>query len=170
MLQFLLTGGKFQPISAGPFLCTLDTYLHTYIPTYLHTYIHTYIHTYSSYIPQMEQHEPERWMLFRLGNVTYLLDVTPSNPLPHPLSPPCTHSTLCYLSSKFWLLSSIQHTYIHTHIHTYILQVLLLFNLLICTTFRSLVLCCTQVHKQVHSTLSGEWLSVCMQWNSHQAF
>ena len=41
-----------------------------------------------SYIPQMEQHEPEGRMLFRLGNVTYLLDVTPSNQLPHPLPPP----------------------------------------------------------------------------------
>ena len=27
-------------------------------------------------------------MLFCLGNVTNLLDVTPSNPMPHPLSPP----------------------------------------------------------------------------------
>ena len=43
------------------------------------------MHANSSYIPQTEQHEPE---VFRLGNVTYLLDVTPSNPLPHPLSPP----------------------------------------------------------------------------------
>ena len=41
-----------------------------------------------SYLPQTEQHEPERQNVFRLGNVTYLLDVTPSNPLPHPLSPP----------------------------------------------------------------------------------
>ena len=40
------------------------------------------------YTPQMEQHEPEGQMLFHLGNVTYLLDVTPSNPLPHPLQPP----------------------------------------------------------------------------------
>ena len=44
--------------------------------------------TSCSYIPQTEQHEPEGRMLFCLGNVTYLLDVTPSNPLPHPLSPP----------------------------------------------------------------------------------
>ena len=35
----------------------------------------------NSYIPQTEQHEPE-------GSVTDLLDVTLSNPLPHPLSPP----------------------------------------------------------------------------------
>ena len=41
----------------------------------------------SSYIPQMEQHEPEGRMLLSLGNVTYWLDVTPSNPLPHPLPP-----------------------------------------------------------------------------------
>ena len=42
----------------------------------------------NSYIPQTEQHEHKRRMLFQLGNVTYLLDVTPSNPLPRPLSPP----------------------------------------------------------------------------------
>ena len=30
----------------------------------------------NSYIPQMEQHEPEGRMLFRLGNITILLDVT----------------------------------------------------------------------------------------------
>ena len=42
----------------------------------------------NSYIPQTEQHEPEGRMLFCLGNVTNLLDGTPSNPLPHPLSPP----------------------------------------------------------------------------------
>ena len=33
-------------------------------------------------------HEPEGRMLFCLGNVTNLLDVTPSNTLPHPLSTP----------------------------------------------------------------------------------
>ena len=38
----------------------------------------------------MEHHEPKSWMLFRLGNITYLVDVTPSNSLPHPLSlSPC---------------------------------------------------------------------------------
>ena len=42
----------------------------------------------SSYIPQMEQHGPEGRMLFGPGNVTYLLDVTPSNQLTHPISPP----------------------------------------------------------------------------------
>ena len=31
----------------------------------------------------MGQYEPEGWMLFCLGNVTCLLDVAPSNPLPH---------------------------------------------------------------------------------------
>ena len=41
--------------------------------------------THNSCIPQSEQYER---VLFCLGNVTYLLDVTPSNPLPHPLSPP----------------------------------------------------------------------------------
>ena len=38
--------------------------------------------------PKTEQQEPEGRMVFRLGNVIYLLDVTPSNPLPNPLSPP----------------------------------------------------------------------------------
>ena len=53
--------------------------------------MHTHMHAgsvNSSYIPQTEQHEPEGRMLFHLGNVTDLLDVTPSNPIPHPLSPP----------------------------------------------------------------------------------
>ena len=40
-----------------------------------------------------------RLMLLYPGNVTYLLDVTPSNPLPHPLSPPfiplCVSSKIC---------------------------------------------------------------------------
>ena len=31
----------------------------------------------NSYIPQMEQHEPEGRMLFRLGNVTNLLECYP---------------------------------------------------------------------------------------------
>ena len=52
------------------------------------THTHTHTHTHNSYIPQTEQHEPEGWLLFRLGNVTNLLDVTPSNPMQHPLSPP----------------------------------------------------------------------------------
>ena len=75
----------------------IGRYIHTHIHTYTHTntYIHTIIITYihaciltnSSYIPQTEQHEPEGQMLFHLGNVTNLLDVTPSNPLPHPLPP-----------------------------------------------------------------------------------
>ena len=43
---------------------------------------------HNSYIPQIEQYDPERRMLFCLGNVTYLLDVTPSNPLPQTLSLP----------------------------------------------------------------------------------
>ena len=40
-------------------------------------------------------------MLFRLGNITYLWDVTPSSPLPF------THSTLCYLSSKIQATMSV---------------------------------------------------------------
>ena len=35
-----------------------------------------------------EEHVPEGQMPFHLRSVTYLLNVTPSNPLPHPLSPP----------------------------------------------------------------------------------
>ena len=50
-------------------------------------------------------------MLFRLGNVTNWLDVTPSNQLP---SPP-----FYFVSSKTWLLSNIQQTYIHEHIHSH---------------------------------------------------
>ena len=51
----------------------------------LHNMEVTYIH---SYIPQTKQHEPEGQMLFSLRNVTYLLDVAPSKPLLHLLSPP----------------------------------------------------------------------------------
>ena len=45
----------------------------------------TYIH---SYIPQTKQHELEGQMLFSLWKVIYLLDVAPSKPLLHLLSPP----------------------------------------------------------------------------------
>ena len=38
----------------------------------------------NSNIPQTEQHKPKWQMLFHPGYVTYLLDVTPSNLLPHP--------------------------------------------------------------------------------------
>ena len=58
----------------------------TFTHTQSHTHSHT--HTHNSYIPQTEQHEPEGRMLLCLGNVTNLLDVTPSNQMPHPLSPP----------------------------------------------------------------------------------
>ena len=51
----------------------------------LHNMEVTYIH---SYIPQTKQHGLEGQMLFSLGNVTYLLDVAPSKPLLHLLSPP----------------------------------------------------------------------------------
>ena len=43
--------------------------------------------------------------ILSLGNVTYFLDVTLSNQMPHPLSN-STHSTLCYSSLKIWLLSN----------------------------------------------------------------
>ena len=60
-----------------------------------------------SCIPQVEHHEPEEQMLFCLGNVTYLLDVTPSNPCT--ATPIVTNSfNLNYSSSKIWLLSNIQ--------------------------------------------------------------
>ena len=39
------------------------------------------------------------------GKCDYLLDVTPSNPQPHPLS-----STSHYSSARIWLLSNIQET------------------------------------------------------------
>ena len=42
----------------------------------------------NSYVPQTGQYEPERQMLFCLRNVTNLFDVTTSNQMPHPLSPP----------------------------------------------------------------------------------
>jgi len=59
----------------------------------------------------MEQHEPKGKMLFCPGNVTNLLDVTLSNPLPHPLSPPPIP-----LGAIIWLLSNIQQRVLHTFI------------------------------------------------------
>ena len=56
--------------------------------------------TNNSYIPQTEQHEPEQRMLFCLGNVTNLLDVTPSNQMSHPFH--------FVLFKVIWLLSNIQ--------------------------------------------------------------
>ena len=56
-------------------------------------------------------------MLFCLGNVTHLLDVTPSNLLPHPLTlPPIL------LRVKFKVFVAKQHptnTHTHTHMHSY---------------------------------------------------
>ena len=80
--------------------------------------------TYNSYIPQTEQHSPLGFMLFCLGNVTYLLDVTLAthchthyhlNPLiiikthyhQNPLSS-TPISTMCYSNTSIWLLSNIQ--------------------------------------------------------------
>ena len=54
--------------------------------------------TIKSYIPKTEQHEPKEQILFHLENGIYLLDVTPSNPLPHPLSPPSI--PLCVIKFK----------------------------------------------------------------------
>ena len=70
------------------------------------------MYAYNSYIPQTEQHEPEGQMLFCLGNVINLLDVTPSNPMPHLLHLHPSH----FVRSKMWLLSNIQkHTYIQIY-------------------------------------------------------
>jgi len=59
-------------------------------------------------MPHMEQHELDRYMPSRLGNVhvTQLLTVTPSNPLPHPLSSP---SPFHFVSIKFKGLVAKQH-------------------------------------------------------------
>ena len=89
--------------------------IHIYIHTYIHTYIHALYNLCNSYIPLTEQHELKEQMLFHLGNVTYLLHVTPSNPLPHPLSP----LPIPLRSLKIWLLSNIQQAYIHTYIHVH---------------------------------------------------
>ena len=65
----------------------------------------TYIQTYNGYIPQ------------GIYNNFYhnLLDVTLSNPLPHPLSPPPI--PLCVIQVKD-LVAKQHPTYIHTYIHT----------------------------------------------------
>jgi len=95
---------------------TAITYIHTCINpsvhTHIHTCIHTNIYTYNSYIPQTEQYEPEERMLFYLGNVTNLLDVTLSNTLPYPLSPPPIQFVLDLVAKQYL-------TNIHTHMHTY---------------------------------------------------
>ena len=52
-----------------------------YIKFVMHLFI---IEVNNGYIPQTKQHDRKRQMLFHLGNVTNLLDVTPSNSLPHP--------------------------------------------------------------------------------------
>ena len=54
-------------------------------------YVCMYVYMYvGSYIRQTEQHTPEVRSANAVlsGNVTYLLDVTPNNLLPHLLSPP----------------------------------------------------------------------------------
>ena len=63
------------------------------------------------YIPQAEQHEPEGQMLFCLGNVTYLLHVTPSNPLPHPF-----HFVLFQFKD---LVAKQLQKCIYIHVHVY---------------------------------------------------
>ena len=62
------------------------TVLNCYLPDYDTPTINgTGITANNSYIPQTVQREGR--MLFCLGNITNLLDVTPRNPMPHPLSP-----------------------------------------------------------------------------------
>ena len=58
--------------------------LYNYDITYIHTHIHTYIHTYKYYIHIIVTVPWQSSMSLK----TNLLDVTPSNPMPHPLSPP----------------------------------------------------------------------------------
>ena len=84
----------------------------------------------NTYIPQTKQHDPKWQMLFHLGNVTNLLDVTLTNPLPHPLSPPPFHFVLLKLkisvakqhptNNTYIQIHTYIHTYIQTYIHTYI--------------------------------------------------
>ena len=68
------------------------------------------MYAYNSYIPQTEQHEPEGQMLFCLGNVINLLDVTPSNPMPHPL----------HLHSFHFVLFKVKDVVAKQHPKTYI--------------------------------------------------
>ena len=66
-------------------------------------------------ISQTEQHEPEGRVLFHLGNATGLLDVTLSNSITHPLSPPPIHAMLF---TKLKILVAKQHPVSnHEHIH-----------------------------------------------------
>ena len=63
---------------------------------------------YNGYIPQTEQHKAKVQMLFRLGNVL-ICWMLPLATTATPITT-STHPTLCYPSSKIWLLSNIQQT------------------------------------------------------------
>ena len=76
---------------------------------------HTHTHTHNSYISLMEQHEPEGRMLFCLGNVTNLLDVTPSNQLLHHYHLQPFHFVLFKVKN---LVAKQHPTHTRTHIHT----------------------------------------------------
>ena len=83
------SSGQFH--EAGPSnMLTVAVYVPSLYTIGTHRYTYMRARTHNSYIPQTEQHEPEGQMrmLFCLGNVTNLLDVAPSNQIPHPLSPP----------------------------------------------------------------------------------
>ena len=64
------------------------------------------LHLLLVHIPQSEHPWARRAKCCSVWGM--LLDVTPSNPMPHPLPSQTTHSTSCYLRSKIWLLSNIQ--------------------------------------------------------------
>ena len=104
---------------------------HIHICTHMHTCAYIHVHTHITVtFPGDGACEHDQQILFCLRNVINLFDVAPSNPLSHPLSPPpvhwclltswvhyncnkqvqstvSTHFTLCYSSSKIWLLSNI---------------------------------------------------------------
>ena len=113
---------------------------HAYMVGHIHT--HTYIHSLDR-----TACEPEGWMLFHLGsvtwlgNVTYLLDVIPSNPLPHRLSSlPIPLPLIWFLSNiqqtsnKHTYIPTIIHTYTHTYIHTYRHRIIHTYILLLAPT------------------------------------
>ena len=83
---------------------------------------------------------------FCLRKVTYLLNVTPSNPLYHAhyhLHP----STSCYSSSKIWLLSNIQQTHTHTDMYLYTCTHAHTHSLTVLASQREMVLSAEQVQR-----------------------
>ena len=94
-------------------LICIHAHPHTYTPTCIHTCIHTRINPYTVAFPRWSIAELKGQMFFYLGNCNSFCWA----------SPLATHSTLCYSSSKVWLLSNIQQrdicTCIHIHLHAY---------------------------------------------------